>query len=278
MSNQNTPELLLGNHTRYPTEYNPSILTPIPRESKWKEMGLNKNESLPFSGIDIWTAYELSWLNTKGKPVVAVGEIFVPATSTFLVESKSLKLYLNSINQSRFKSTQQVKNLIEADLSKVAGLAVTLKIVLVQDSQNYLAVSKAPGECIDSIDIEVKDYQLDPKLLSSDINNSVQEVIHSNLLKSNCPVTNQPDWATIIIEYKGPKINRENLLKYFISYRQHNDFHEQCVERIFLDIQKYCKSEKLTVYARYLRRGGLDINPFRSNISQVPQNTRLVRQ
>jgi 7-cyano-7-deazaguanine reductase len=271
-------ELLLGNHTHYPTEYEPSILTPIPRQNKWSEMGIEVGQSLPFTGVDIWTAYELSWLTPSGKPVVAVGEIFVPATSPYLVESKSLKLYLNSLNQAKFDHIKDVKALIEKDLSAVAGAEITVKIVPVHKAQDYLTVQAAPGECIDEVDVEIDFYELDASVLVADKNVLTSEVIHSNLLKSNCPVTNQPDWATVVIDYHGPKIDRVALLKYLISYRQHNDFHEQCVERIFLDLKKYCGIGELTVYARYVRRGGLDINPYRSSLSGQPNNIRLVRQ
>ena len=269
--------VLLGKETAYPSQYQPEILTPIPRQNKWAEMGIVDGK-LPFTGVDIWNAWEVSWLNQKGKPVVAVAEIRVPADSAYLIESKSLKLYLNSLNQHKFTSISDVVSTIELDLSAVAQAKVTVLIMPVSQANGLMMVAPAPGHCIDELDIEVGEFALSPAVLHADAEHQVEEVLHSHLLKSNCPVTNQPDWATVVIEYTGAKINREALLQYLIGYRLHNDFHEQCVERIYLDLMQYCQCTELTVYARYLRRGGLDINPYRSNKAQMPENERFVRQ
>ena len=278
MSAPQKPSLHLGNHTPYPSSYDPKLLTPIPRKSKWTEMGIAENTPLPFTGVDIWTAYELSWLDLKGKPIVAIGEIEVPLQSTFLIESKSLKLYLNSLNQESFADKTEVQQRIERDLTEVAGAQIKAKLFLLHEDNTRLRVEPPPGKCIDSLDMEVNHYDLCPEILQCKENIKVSETLHTNLLKSNCPVTNQPDWATLIIEYQGPQICQESLLQYVISYRQHNDFHEQCVERIFLDILNHCKPSLLNVNARYLRRGGLDINPFRSNQNTKPKSIRLIRQ
>lgn len=278
MSASHNPSLLLGNHTPYPTSYDPKLLTPIPRKNKWIEMGIAENTPLPFTGVDIWTVYELSWLDPKGKPIVAVGEIEVPLLSPFLIESKSLKLYLNSLNQESFADKKDVQIRIENDLTKVAGSKVKINIVLLHEVDTYLSIDPPQGVCIDTIDITINNYDLSPEVLKCTEISNTSETLYSNLLKSNCPVTDQPDWATIIVEYEGPQICQESLLRYIISYRQHNDFHEQCVERIFLDILNYCKPSVLNVHARYVRRGGLDINPFRSTQNTTPKSIRLVRQ
>jgi len=272
-----TPELSpLGKNSAYIDIYDASLLFPIERIGKRRE--INIESELPFSGVDIWNAYELSWLNEKGKPVVALAEFFIPADSPNLIESKSFKLYLNSFNQTKFKSLHKVQSLLENDLSLAAGKKVHVTVAFLQQAGRSADIQTVDAECIDDLDIEVSTYQMSPGLLAVG-SEEVQEVLVSHLLKSNCLVTGQPDWGSVFIDYQGPKIDREALLKYFISFRQHNEFHEQCVERIFVDLKENCRCNKLTVYARYIRRGGLDINPFRTDDQNAsPNNTRLVRQ
>ena len=269
--------LPLGKATVYVSEYDPGLLCPVPRRLKRDELGLGAG--LPFSGVDIWNGYELSWLTPKGKPVVAMGEFRFPSSSTNLIESKSFKLYLNSFNQSRYASLAEVEAVMRADLSAAAEGEVE---VALRDSSRFDAERFAtlPGRCLDDLDLRVDHYQLNPKLLTgaADPTRVVTEELHSHLLKSNCLVTSQPDWGSVLIRYRGGRIDPEALLRYLISFRQHNEFHEQCVERIFVDLQRYCQPEQLTVYARYTRRGGLDINPFRSNCETAAPNLRLARQ
>ncbi|MFK5926229.1 MAG: NADPH-dependent 7-cyano-7-deazaguanine reductase QueF [Desulfuromusa sp.] len=269
--------LPLGKATIYKTEYDAQLLCPFPRQIKRDVIGVT--ETLPFSGYDIWNAFELSWLNLKGKPIIAMGEFHIPCESPNLIESKSLKLYLNSFNQTCFADFEQIEDLLVADLSRAAGAKVRVRLL---DSDQFVTeqLQYFPGRCIDGLDIDVSNYSLDPSLLenSTDPQHQVEEELHSHLLKSNCLVTNQPDWGSVLIRYRGHKIDPEALLRYLISFRQHNEFHEQCVERIFVDLMRYCQPEKLTVYARYTRRGGLDINPFRSNFETHIANLRLARQ
>jgi 7-cyano-7-deazaguanine reductase len=269
--------LPLGRTSVYKDQYDPALLCPVPRTLKREEIGLAS--PLPFGGYDIWNAYELSWLTPKGKPVVAMGEFHVPCGSKNLIESKSFKLYLNSFNQTRFATFAEVKNLLAEDLGKVAGAPVTVRLI---DSGEFAGESLCtlPGRCIDDLDIAVDRYALDPSLLdgASDPGRIVEETLHSHLLKSNCLITSQPDWGSVLVRYRGPRIDPAALLRYIISFRQHNEFHEQCVERIFVDLMRRCHPQHLTVYARYTRRGGLDINPFRSNFENEFANLRLARQ
>jgi 7-cyano-7-deazaguanine reductase len=269
--------LLLGKPTRYQDTYDPTVLCPFPRQVKRDEIGLGKE--LPFGGFDLWTAYELSWLNPKGKPMVAVGEFCFVCDSPFLIESKSFKLYLNSFNQTRFADAAAVSEQMREDLSRASGGEVRVELWGLGDSSHF-QVGLLPGDCIDNLDIEVADYRLNPLALAdaADHECPVVEELHSHLLKSNCLVTSQPDWGSVLIRYQGGRIDREALLRYLISFRQHNEFHEQCVERIFADLLRFCRPQKLTVYARYTRRGGLDINPFRSNFEDHIESVRLVRQ
>ena len=273
----NEPEKVLhsplGKETVYANQYDSSLLYPIERDINWQARGVERT-TLPFFGEDIWNSYEISWLNAKGKPIVALAEFHIPATSSHIIESKSFKLYLNSYNLTRFDDAAQVVAQMEKDLSKAAGGDVR---VLLTSPQDAVAVETFIGECIDELDIEVSHYEPAPELLSAK-GEVVTEALVSHLLKSNCPVTGQPDWASIQITYTGAKIDQEGLLGYLISYREHGDFHEQCVETIFMDIWQQCKPEQLSVYARYVRRGGLDINPFRSSKDERPANMRLSRQ
>lgn len=267
--------LSLGQQSAYISQYTPSLLQPVPRSLNRDDLGLRGE--LPFQGCDVWTLYELSWLNAKGKPVVAIGEAFVPATSPNLIESKSFKLYLNSFNQTRCDSLEAVQALLVQDLSGCAGAPVSVTLFTLDQAPHQIA--QLPGECIDSLDIEVDGYEFDETLLQGAAGHEiVEETLHSHLLKSNCLVTSQPDWGSVVIHYRGPRLDREKLLRYLISFRQHNEFHEQCIERIFTDLKHFCAPEQLTVHARYTRRGGLDINPFRSDWEPVPANLRLIRQ
>lgn len=269
--------LPLGKSTTYTSEYDPKLLCPFPRQVKRDVIGVT--DDLPFAGYDIWNAFELSWLNRKGKPVIAMGEFHFPCESPQLVESKSFKLYLNSFNQTRFDHPDQVEQLMISDLSAAAGVPVRVRL-LDGDQLVTEQIGNLPGDCIDHLDVAIDQYSLDPALLegASDPNELVSEELNSHLLKSNCLVTNQPDWGSVLIRYTGHRINREALLRYLISFREHNEFHEQCVERIFVDLMRFCQPDKLTVYARYTRRGGLDINPFRSNFEARIPNIRLARQ
>ena len=267
--------LSLGQQSAYISQYTPSLLQPVPRSLNRDDLGLRGE--LPFQGSDVWTLYELSWLNAKGKPVVAIGEVFVPATSPNLIESKSFKLYLHSFNQTRCDSLEAVQALLVQDLSGCAGAPVSVTLFTLDQATHQIA--QLPGECIDNLDIEVDGYEFDETLLQGAAGREiVEETLHSHLLKSNCLVTSQPDWGSVVIHYRGPRLDREKLLRYLISFRQHNEFHEQCIERIFTDLKHFCAPEQLTVHARYTRRGGLDINPFRSDWEPVPANLRLIRQ
>jgi len=263
----------LGKGTVYVNRYDPDLLYPIERDINWKRQWVERT-SLPFRGVDIWNAYEVSWLNAKGKPVVALAEFRIPASSTHIIESKSFKLYLNSYNLTRFGSESEVAKQMQSDLSKAAGGEVEVSISYPQDRAE---IGKLEGRCIDDLDVDIEHYEPAPQLLNIG-DELVSETLVSHLLKSNCPVTGQPDWASVQIAYQGAKIDPRGLLAYLISYREHGDFHEQCVETIFMDIWNRCRPQKLSVYARYVRRGGLDINPYRSSLNDRPANTRLSRQ
>ena len=269
--------LPLGKTTTYVSEYDPGLLCPFPRRVKREEIGLTG--TLPFHGFDLWNAFELSWLTPKGKPVVAMGEFRFSCDSPNLIESKSLKLYLNSFNQTHCKDFAAVAALMKKDLGRAAGGPVEVRL-LDAGAFSDLQIRQMPGRCIDGLDLEISNYELDPDLLKEavGVGEVVEETLYSHLLKSNCLVTNQPDWGSLLIRYRGARIDEEALLRYLVSFREHNEFHEQCVERIFVDLQHYCRPERLTVYARYTRRGGLDINPFRSNFEQDIENLRLSRQ
>ncbi len=268
----------LGKSSAYVNVYTPSLLFPIPREPKWQELGLDP-EQLPFHGADVWNCYELSWLTPSGKPEMAAAEFVFPIKARRIVESKSFKLYLNSFNQTIFRDRQEVVQTLESDLSVAAQGPVMVRLMSM--SQLHAAgMMHMPGVCIDDQQISIDTYEYNPELLELDLKRGRgREALHSHLLKSNCPVTGQPDWATIMIDYSGVRIDHASLLKYLISFRQHADFHEQCVERIFCDIQSLLgRRSELTVYARYVRRGGLDINPYRSTEPGLPENFRLARQ
>ena len=274
----NTPEnSQLGKTSAYIDQYDASLLFPIARAVKREELGLK--EALPFFGADMWTAYELSWLNLRGKPQVALAHIIVPCESPRIVESKSFKLYLNSFNQTRFLDAREVRERIRADLNAVVGAGVGVK-TLGPELFDQEPVHELDGLNLDRLDVECLHYTPAPESLFADAAEPpVSETLVSNLLKSNCPVTGQPDWGSVQIRYSGPPIDQEGLLQYLVSFRKHNEFHEQCVERIFMDVWTRCRPLKLSVYARYTRRGGLDINPFRTSYPQaLPANIRTARQ
>lgn len=279
MTNINIPESSpLGKPAAYQTEYDPSLLFPITRQQKRDELAITG--TLPFFGMDIWNAYELSWLNLRGKPQIAIATIMAPADSPNIIESKSFKLYLNSFNQTRLAGTDALLELLRADLSAAFGMPVQIALQT-PDMFANLKMGELNGLSLDRLDIEVDDYQPNVGLLTTDATESpVEEKLVSHLLKSNCLVTGQPDWGSVQIHYVGTPINQEGLLKYLVGFRNHNEFHEQCVERIFMDILRACRPQKLAVYARYTRRGGLDINPWRSNFTtgQRPANLRNARQ
>ncbi|MFI3310125.1 NADPH-dependent 7-cyano-7-deazaguanine reductase QueF [Ewingella allii] len=270
-------QLTLGKSTPYRDQYDASLLQAVPRSMNREPLGLFP-DNLPFHGADIWTLYELSWLNDKGLPQVAVGEISLNANSINLIESKSFKLYLNSFNQTKFASWDVVLETLTRDLSACAEGDVSVTLTRLEDVEGS-PVGRFAGECIDNQDITIDSYEFSTDYLAQAAGDEmVEESLVSHLLKSNCLITHQPDWGSVQIQYRGPKINREALLRYLVSFRNHNEFHEQCVERIFNDIMHFCTPETLAVYARYTRRGGLDINPWRSNFPFTPATARLVRQ
>lgn len=270
-------DLKLGQKTEYKAEYDCSLLQPVPRALNRDSLGITEKQ--PFTqGCDIWTAYEISWLNPKGLPQVAIADVEIDFRSLNLIESKSFKLYLNSFNQTQFASFDEVQRIIQQDLSDCAkgDVKVRLNSLAFYDNQ---PIARLQGECIDEQAIEIQNYGFNSALLEKCTReNLVEETLVSHLLKSNCLITSQPDWGSVQIHYVGKQIDREKLLRYIVSFRQHNEFHEQCVERIFCDLMQFAQPQKLTVYARYTRRGGLDINPFRSNFESAPTNLRLARQ
>lgn len=271
----NLIESPLGKPSTYYTEYKPELLFPIARQLH--RDAIHIKDPLPFYGIDAWNAYELSWLNPKGKPIVAIAEFYFPCTSPFIIESKSFKLYLNSFNNSKINSLAELTDILKNDLSKAAGALVDVNIKLLHEYQEIILPTFS-GICLDDLDIECENYVVNSAILTNE-NTQITETVFSDLLKSNCLVTGQPDWASLQISYSGKKICHENLLKYIVSFRNHNEFHEHCVERIYVDIMQKCSPEKLTVYARYTRRGGLDINPYRSTENSIPETFfRLNRQ
>jgi 7-cyano-7-deazaguanine reductase len=274
---------LLGKAVPYADQYDASLLYPIPRRPKRDEIGVPA--TLPFLGADLWTAYELSWLNPRGKPQVALAHVTVPCKTPNIVESKSFKLYLNSYNNTRFADAAEVQARLRADLSEAAwrGSDQTGTVgvrVLTPELFDQQPLHELDGVNLDRLDLECTHYTPAPELLSAAVDEQpVSEVLTSNLLKSNCLVTGQPDWASVQIAYSGPQIDQAGLLQYLVSFRNHNEFHEQCVERIYMDIMARCKPARLAVYARYTRRGGLDINPWRSSHPQLPPpNVRTARQ
>jgi len=267
----------LGKSVAYVGSYDPSLLFPIARADNRALLGID--DQLPFLGVDIWNAYELSWLDARGKPRVALAEFRVPVASPNIIESKSFKLYLNSYMQTRIADTDTLRTQLAADLSAAAGAPVSV-VLATPTSKQAALIENLAGEVIDDLPIEISHYGPPrPDFLYGNPDAVVEESVVSHLFKSNCPVTGQPDWASVQIHYVGPRLGRDGLLRYLVSYREHNDFHEHCVERIFMDILAQCGPSKLSVYARYTRRGGLDINPFRATPGWLlPENTRTARQ
>lgn len=265
----------LGKASEYKSSYNPQLLFHIPREINRSELGID-DKNPGFYGVDVWTHYEVSWLNLSGKPCVAIGEITYPASTPNIIESKSMKLYFNSFNGTKFANSDQVINTVIKDLCKSIGAPVEFKLLPVD---THGSSSKFDGICLDNLDIQCDTYKPQPDYLTCN-NNLTTEEVYTNLLKSNCMITHQPDWASVYIKYSGAQIEHQGLLRYIISLRDNNEFHEQCVERIFNDIMNRCKPNSLTVYARYTRRGGLDINPYRTTEKNfvAPNNNRLIRQ
>ena len=274
----------LGKTSAYVDQYDASLLFPIPRAGKRAEIGLSA--SLPFLGADLWTAFELSWLNPRGKPQVALAHFTVPCETINIIESKSFKLYLNSFNNTTFADAAAVLARLRVDVNEAAwrGAVVQSSVgvkLIAMEHFDREPVHELDGLSLDRLDVDCTRYTPAPDLLrvSQDDEAPVAEVLTSNLLKSNCLVTGQPDWGSVQIRYSGPQIDQEGLLQYLVSFRNHNEFHEQCVERIFMDIWTRCQPTQLTVYARYTRRGGLDINPFRtSHPGTLPPNIRMARQ
>ncbi len=272
--------LPLGQTTQYPDQYDPGLLYPIVRAENRLKLGIKDGQALPFVGVDIWNAFELSWLNQKGKPQIALAEFQIPADSPKMIESKSFKLYLNSLNNARFENENEVRERLVADLSAVAGSKITARIQA-NDAIAKKGMQEMGGVLLDRLDIEIDPHiPADPNLLGVNEDfGPIEQCLVSHLLKSNCPVTGQPDWASVQIRYQGRPILEEGLLRYLIGFRQLGEFHEHCVETIFSDIKRHCKPDKLSVYARYTRRGGLDINPFRTDHNAPwPENTRHSRQ
>jgi 7-cyano-7-deazaguanine reductase len=267
----------LGKTVGYASQLDPTLLFPISRAEQRAALGIG--EALPFLGVDIWNSYELGWLDARGKPRVALAEFRVPVTSPNIIESKSFKLYLNSYMQTRIADTDALRGQLAADLSAAAGAPVSV-VLSTPTSKQASLIENLDGEVIDDLPIEIS-YYGPPRaeLLHVNPDAVVEETLVSHLLKSNCPVTGQPDWASVQVHYQGPRLGRDGLLRYLVSYREHADFHEHCVERMFTDILAQCGPTHLSVYARYTRRGGLDINPFRTTPGWLlPGNTRTARQ
>jgi 7-cyano-7-deazaguanine reductase len=269
----------LGKKAQYDSQYNADKLFPIPRKAKRDEIGVGKE--LPFYGFDVWNHYEVSWLNEKGKPVVAIAEIIYSCDTQNIIESKSMKLYFNSFNNSQFKNSEAVESTIRRDLSlRLKGSFVSVHIRPLSDFREEKLLSGLEGICIDNLDVDCSIYKAHPAYLKTE-NKMVEETVYSDLLKSNCLVTDQPDWCSVQISYRGKKINHEGLLRYIVSFRNDNEFHEQCIEKIFMHILQHCQPAELTVYGRSTRRGGIDINSLRSTQpvdAKSILNLRLCRQ
>ncbi len=268
----------LGRRSEQPTRYTPSLLYAVERKDLRHGLLLDEGQ-LPFHGADLWTGYELSWLDRDGKPECAVVRLTVPCDSRAVFESKSFKLYLNSFSQTAFSSAYDVARTLEADLSVTAGAQVLVDLLSLSQVMQQ-GLKNLPGDCLDPISLSCDTYRPDPGLLELDENQRVMtsEVVYSNLLRTICPVTGQPDIGSVQVRYSGPRIKHVSLLRYIVSYREHSGFHEQCVERMFLDIMDVCRPSELSVYARFNRRGGIDINPYRSTARGLPEHVRLPRQ
>ncbi len=266
----------LGRSSDFIDEYTPSLLCPVPRWDARESLEL-EDTTLPFHGMDIWNAYELSWLNDKGKPQVALAELIVPCTSPNIIESKSLKLYLNSFANSRFDGRDRVVAVIAKDLAEVAGAPVDVRVMTLREAEREPAWEEH-GQLVDTLDVTFDHFEYRPELLLTDQGPEQTGVLVSHLLRSHCPVTNQPDWGTVQVRYTGRPISPASFLRYVVSLRNHQGFHEQIIEQVFVDLQRQCAPRQLSVYGRFTRRGGLDINPFRSNYEDTPPNRRTIRQ
>lgn len=265
----------LGKSVGYDADYDPELLFPLARAAG--RAALRLPAGVLMHGWDIWNAYELSWLEPSGKPQVAWAEFWIPAGSPYIVESKSFKLYLNSLNQHRFGSPDELRAVLERDLGRCLGAPLEVSLHL-PDDWSVPAPRELPGTCLDGLPVAIAHYEPAPELLRRRDGAVVEERLFSRLLRSRCPVTGQPDWGTVHVEYRGAGIDHAGLLAYIVSFRQHQDFHEQCIERMFSDILQRCAPQRLAVYGRYLRRGGLDINPYRSTAEERPVNLRCLRQ
>ncbi len=266
----------LGHATGYPDTYDPALLFAVPRAPQRRSIGIAAGP-LPFTGADQWTAFELTWLDARGKPAIAMLTADVPVTSAAIVESKSVKLYLGSFAQSRFDDAARVSAAITRDLEQATGAAVVVALVAAA-AFDECSIAALPGESLDELAVAIDRYEVDPGALRA-AGDAVAETLKTDLFRSVCPVTGQPDYASMAIAYRGPRIDRAGLLRYLVSYRRHPGFHEHCVERIFVDLMNACRCEALTVQARFTRRGGIDINPFRTNAgAPIPPNRRTARQ
>jgi len=268
----------LGKEVTYSEHYNPALLFPIPRPPKRQALGIT--ETLPFAGDDVWYSYELSWLNARGKPMVALGKFTYSCDSPFLVESKSFKLYLNSFSITKFATIADVKKVMVKDLSAAVNSEVSVEIYLISELPQQGNLGHFAGYCLDNLDVDCDTYEVNPDYLHADDNRIVHEVLYSDIIKSLCLKTGQPDWASVQITYTGGEIDKEGLLKYLVSFRKHQGFHEHCMEQIFMDILQRCKPQKLTLDGRVTRRGGLDIHLLRTTENPIPlrQDVRLWRQ
>ncbi|HDZ08583.1 NADPH-dependent 7-cyano-7-deazaguanine reductase QueF [Pseudohongiella sp.] len=272
-------EIPLGKQTAYPTAYDPGLLFPVPRAANRSNIGIAEGAALPFAGFDHWRAYELSWLSPTGQPVVALADILVPCDSPCLIESKSMKLYFNSLNQHVFTDAESARQRIGQDLAEVAGAAVQVTLYT-SEAQAVHTVDMADAVLLDELTVTTSVYQPSPQLLTCHSGTDVNEILYSHLFRSNCPITAQPDWGSIVISYQGEQIDHRSLLSYLISYRLHEGFHEHCVEQIFQDLSVQCRPRKLQVSINFLRRGGLEINPLRCSSGAIVAYPlpRLLRQ
>ena len=270
--------LELGKKSEYSAHYDPSRLFAVVRQLKRNDIGV-KEGLLPFYGFDIWNHYEVSWLNEQGKPIVALAEIIYASDTPYLIESKSMKLYFNSFNNTPIRDVKSLEEIVTKDLAACVGGKVLVKIIPFNQLHDTKLHQHLDGNCLDDLDISCSVYNVETTFLETE-ETLVEETLCSDLLKANCLITGQPDWGSLQISYKGKKIKHEGLLKYIVSFRNHTEFAEHCVERIFMDIQQRCAPSELSVYARFTRRGGLDINPYRSTRNEgiLEINSRLCRQ
>jgi 7-cyano-7-deazaguanine reductase len=262
--------------TEYVTTYTPSLLDAVPRAKQRASLGITE-ETLPFRGMDVWNAYEFTWLNNRGKPEIALAQFMVPAKSQGIIESKSLKLYLGSYSGTRFAHRSEVISTLESDLTIAARAPVNVTLMMPEQVQQE-GLSPLVGQSLDHLDIEMSEYYWNPEFLRVESDTTVRETLFTHLFKSLCPMTGQPDFASIVVQYNGRSISHEGLLKYLLSYREHGEFAEQVVERIFVDIMNRCAPDRLTVQAKFTRRGGVDINPYRSLDAEIPTEIRVWRQ